>query len=85
MISYNWRDTEYSLTEAHAEEEGHDDEDDHEDEHDEHAPTVFTPNDATEYGAIFDLSTDNLIQKVALNFVDEDSAIVGEEAFYESS
>ena len=76
-ISYNWRDTEYSLTEAHAEEEGHDE---HEDEHEEHAPTVFT-NDATEYGAIFDLSTDNLIQKVALNFVDEDSAIVGEEAF----
>ena len=77
-ISYNWRDTEYSLTEAHAEEEGHDDHE--EEEHEEHAPTVFT-NDATEYGAIFDLSSDSFTQKVALNFVDEDSSIVGEEAF----
>ena len=77
-ISYNWRDTEYSLTEAHAEEEGHDEHE--EEEHEEHAPTVFT-NDATEYGAIFDLSTDSFTQKVALNFVDEDSSIVGEEAF----
>ena len=77
-ISYNFRDTEYSLTEAHAEEEGHDD---HADE-DEHLPTVFS-NDATEYGAIFDLSNDNFIQKIALNFVDEDSSIVGEEKFME--
>ena len=75
-VSYNWRDTEYSLTEAHAEEEGHDD---HAGE-DEHAPTVFM-NDATEYGAIFDLSTGAFTQKVAFNFVDEDSSIVGEEAF----
>ena len=77
-ISYNFRDTEYSLTEAHAEEEGHDD---HADE-DEHLPTVFS-NDATEYGAIFDLSNDNFIQKIALNLVDEDSSIVGEEKFME--
>ena len=75
-VNYNWRDTEYSLTEAHAEEEGHDD---HAGE-DEHAPTVFM-NDATEYGAIFDLSTGAFTQKVAFNFVDEDSSIVGEEAF----
>ena len=76
-VSYNFRDTEYSLTEAHAEEEGHDD---HGDDHDEHAPTVFS-NDATEYGAIFDISNDNLTQKIAFNVVDEDSSIVGEEAF----
>ena len=77
-VTYNYRDTEYSLTEAHAEEEGHDE---HEgEEHEEHAPTVFS-NDATEYGAIFDLSNDNFIQKISLNFVDEDSSIVGEEAF----
>jgi len=76
-IEYTYRDTDYELVEAHAEEEGHDD---HGDEHDEHAPTVFT-NDATEYGAIFDISTDNLIQKISVNFVDEDSAIVGEESF----
>ena len=74
-VSYNYRDTDYSLTEAHAEEEGHE-----EPEEEEHAPTVFS-NDATEYGAIFDLSNDNFIQKISLNFVDEDSSIVGEEAF----
>jgi iron complex outermembrane receptor protein len=78
-VTYNYRDTDYFLIEAHAEEEGHDDHEE-EEEHEEHAPTVFT-NDATEYGAIFDISTNNLIQKVAVNFVDEDSAIVGEESF----
>ena len=76
-VIYNYRDTDYELVEAHAEEEGHDDHDDH---GDEHAPTVFA-NDATEYGAIFDLSSDNFIQKIAFNFVDEDSSIVGEESF----
>ena len=77
-VTYNYRDTDYSLIEAHAEEEGHDE---HEgEEHEEHAPTVFS-NDATEYGAIFDFSNDNFIQKISLNFVDEDSSIVGEEAF----
>ena len=82
-VTYNYRDTDYSLIEAHAEEEGHDEHEgeEHEDEeHEEHAPTVFS-NDATEYGAIFDLSNDNFIQKISLNFVDEDSSIVGEEAF----
>jgi len=77
-VTYNYRDTDYTLTEAHAEEEGHDEHE--EEEHEEHAPTVFS-NNATEYGAIFDLSNDNLIQKISLNFVDEDSSIVGEEAF----
>ena len=78
-ISYTFRDSDYSLTEAHEEEEGHDD---HigEEPHDEHAPTVFS-NNATEYGTIFDISNDNMKQKVVFNFVDEDSSIVGEEAF----
>ena len=78
-ISYTFRDSDYSLTEAHEEEEGHDD---HigEEPHDEHAPTVFL-NNATEYGTIFDISNDNMKQKVVFNFVDEDSSIVGEEAF----
>ena len=78
-ISYTYRDSDYSLTEAHAEEEGHDDHEE-EEEHEEHAPTIFS-NNATEYGAIFDISNDNMTQKVVFNFVDEDSAIVGEEAF----
>ena len=78
-ISYTYRDSDYSLTEAHAEEEGHDDHEE-EEEHEEHAPTVFS-NNATEYGAIFDISNDNMTQKVVFNFVDEDSSIVGDEAF----
>ena len=38
-------------------------------------------NDAREYGAIFDLSNSEILQKIAVNFVEEDTAIVGEEAF----
>ena len=76
-VDYFFRDSDYSLTEAH-EEEGHDE---HEEEgHDEHAPTVFS-NNATEYGAVFDISNDVRTQKLSFNFVDEDSSIVGEEAF----
>ena len=78
-IDYTYRDTEYTLTEAHAEEEGHDEHEDDE-EHEEHAPTVFA-NNATEYGAIFDISNDIRTQKLSFNYVDEDSSIVGEEAF----
>ncbi|MDB4158542.1 TonB-dependent receptor [Gammaproteobacteria bacterium] len=77
-ISYNYRDTDYSLVEAHAEEEGHDEHE--EEEHEEHAPTLFKI-DSSEYGAIFDISNDNMTQKIALNLVDESSSIVGEEAF----
>ena len=76
-VDYFFRDSDYSLTEAH-EEEGHDE---HEEEgHEEHAPTVFS-NNATEYGAVFDISNDVRTQKLSFNFVDEDSSIVGEEAF----
>ena len=77
-ISYNYRDTDYSLVEAHAEEEGHDDHE--EEDHEEHAPTLFK-TDSSEYGVIFDISNDNMTQKIALNLVDESSSIVGEEAF----
>ena len=75
-VDFTFRESEYTLTEAHAEEEGHDD---HEEE-EEHAPTVFS-NQATEYGAIFDISDNNVERKVAFNVVDEDNSIVGEEAF----
>jgi iron complex outermembrane receptor protein len=78
-IDYTYRDTDYTLTEAHAEEEGHY-EHEGEEEHEEHAPTVFA-NNATEYGAIFDISNDIRTQKLSFNYVDEDSSIVGEEAF----
>ena len=75
-IDFTLRESDYTLIEAHAEEEGHDD---HEEE-EEHAPTVFS-NQATEYGAIFDISDNNVERKVAFNVVDEDNSIVGEEAF----
>ena len=78
-IDYTYRDTDYTLTEAHAEEEGHD-EHEGEEEHEEHAPTVFA-NNATEYGTIFDISNDIRTQKLSFNYVDEDSSIGGEEAF----
>ena len=90
-VDYTFRSSDYSLTEAHAEE--HDDEDhgdehgdedhgdeDHGDEHEDHAPTVFL-NDSKEYGVIFDVSKDDLSRKISFNFVDEDTSIFGEEAF----
>ena len=77
-IDYTYRDTDYTLVEAHAEEEGHDEPLDPGEE--EHAPTLFS-NKATEYGAIFDISNDIRTQKLSFNYVDEDSSIVGEEAF----
>ena len=77
-IDYTYRDTDYSLVEAHAEEDGHDEP--HDPEEEEHAPTLFS-NNATEYGAIFDISNDIRTQKLSFNYVDENSSIVGEEAF----
>ena len=77
-IDYTYKDSDYTLVEAHAEEEGHDEP--HDPEEEEHAPTLFS-NNATEYGAIFDISNDIKTQKLSFNYVDEDSSIVGEEAF----
>ena len=84
-IDYHFRDTDYTLTEAHveAEEDAHEDEHDGDHEEDEHAhegPTTFT-NEAQEFGAVFDVSTQTFTQKIALEFVSEDVAIMGEEAF----
>ncbi|MDA8890391.1 TonB-dependent receptor [Gammaproteobacteria bacterium] len=78
-IDYTYRDSDYTLTEAHAEEEGHEEHED-EEEHEEHAPTNFI-NNATEYGAIFDMSNDIMTQKFSFNYVDENTSIFGEEAF----
>lgn len=72
-IDYHFRDSDFTQTEQHAEEEGHEGHG-----HAEEGPTTFT-NKATEYGAIFDLSNDNLSQKVAVNFTEEDVSVFGEE------
>ena len=84
-IEYHFRDSDYTHTEQHAEEEGHDEEgeehdEEHEGEHHEEGPTTFS-NDAREYGAIFDLANDFAAQKIAINFVDENISVIGEEAF----
>lgn len=87
-VNYFIRDTDYSLTEQHAEEEHEGEEhegeehegEEHGDEHHAEGPTVFS-NESREYGAIFDLSNDDFLRKISLNFVDEDMSIVGEEAF----
>ncbi len=81
-VDFFIRDTDYSLTEQHAEEEEHEEEGHDEDEHEGHeeGPTTFT-NDALEAGFIFDLSNDFMSQKFALNFVNEDTSVLGSEAF----
>ena len=82
-IDYFLRDTDYSLTEQHAEEdhEGEEHEDEMLDVHD-HAegPTLFK-NDALEYGAIFDLSTNDFSRKISVNLAEEEVSIFGEEAY----
>jgi iron complex outermembrane receptor protein len=78
-VDFTFRDSDYLLTEDHAEEE-HEEEEHEEEEHEEHEPTNFMSS-STEYGAIFDLSNKNMIQKFVFNVLDEDSSIIGEEAF----
>ena len=75
QIDYFFRDTDYLLTEQHAQKD---------EAHEEEGPTFFR-NDATEYGAIFDLSKQTFSQKVAINFVQEAISIVGAESFMNPS
>ena len=72
---FYFRDTDYSLTEQHAEEA-------HEDEHEDHSegPTLFK-NDAKEYGVTFDLGSKAISQKIVLKNADEKMSIIGEESF----
>lgn len=78
-IDYHFRDSDYAHTEQHAEEEVHEGEE-HNDEHREEGPTTLT-NDAQEFGAIFNVGNDSLSQKIAFNYVVEDIAVIGNEAF----
>ena len=73
-FDYHIRDSDYSHTEQHAEEE------DHDPGEEEEGPTTFR-NEAREYGAIFDLGNDSLPQKIVVNYVAEDIAVIGDEAF----
>ena len=78
-VDFFFRDSDYVLTEQHAQE---DEEHEEHDEHEGHSKgsTTFA-NDSVEAGLIFDLSNDQLSQKVSLNFVDEDNSVRGAEAF----
>ncbi|MDB2339855.1 TonB-dependent receptor, partial [Gammaproteobacteria bacterium] len=81
-VDFFFRDSDYVLTEQHAQEDEEHDEHDEHDEHEGHSKgsTTFA-NDSVEAGLIFDLSNDQLSQKVSLNFVDEDNSVRGAEAF----
>jgi iron complex outermembrane receptor protein len=79
-ISYYFRDTDYSLIEAHAEEAHEEGEEEEEGGHHEEGPTEFT-NEAQEFGAVFDISSDILTQKISIEMVSEETAIIGAEKF----
>ena len=71
QIDYFYSDTDYSLIESHIGGEHNGEK------------TIFA-NDAQEYGAVLDLSNDNFTQKVVVRSMDEDTSILGEEAFMEN-
>ena len=71
QIDYFYSDTDYSLIESHIGGEHNGEK------------TIFA-NDAQEYGAVLDLSNDNFTQKVVVKSMDEDTSILGEEAFMEN-
>ena len=85
-INYYYRNTDYSLTEQHAEEEheGEDHDEDHEGDHDDHGheegPTLFS-NEADEFGLIMDFGDDSISQKMVFQNINEDVSILGAEAF----
>ena len=80
-VDFSFRDSSYSHLEGHAEEEGHDeDHSESEEEHGHEEPTLFQ-TDATEFGLIFDVGSDDVTRKFVVNVADQDSSIVGEEAF----
>ena len=82
-VDFSFRDSAYEHLEGHAEEEGHHDDDHSESEeggHGHEEPTLFK-TDATEFGLIFDVSAGDLTRKIVFNTADQDSSIIGEEAF----
>ena len=83
-VDYYFANSEYSLIEAHAEEAGHEEEEEEGHDHHEEGPTTFS-NDAKEYGAVVDFSTNDLSQRVVFNMIEEDLSIIGHEAFMKPS
>ena len=88
-IDFFFNDSDYTFTEQHAEEEEHEEEGHDEDDHDEHeghaeGPTTFI-NDSSEAGLIIDFSNMLVTQKLSLNLVEENTSIIGAEAFMNPS
>ena len=88
-IDFFFNDSDYTFTEQHAEEEEHEEEGHDEDDHDEHeghaeGPTTFN-NDSSEAGFIIDFSNMLVTQKLSLNLVEENTSIIGAEAFMNPS
>ena len=81
-VDFSFRDSSYSHLEGHAEEEGHDEDhsESEEDGHGHEEPTLFE-TDATEFGLIFDVGSDDVTRKFVVNIAEQDSSIIGEEAF----
>ena len=81
-VDFSFRDSSYSHLEGHAEEEGHDEDhsESEEDGHGHEEPTLFE-TDATEFGLIFDVGSNDATRKVVVNIAEQDSSIIGEEAF----
>lgn len=85
-VDFVFKETDYELTEGHME-VGHEDDhegEEHEEEehgdHDEHGPTVFS-NESTEFQVALDLSAGERVRRLVLNYAEEETSILGEEAF----
>ena len=85
-VRFSVRDTDYLLSEEHAEGEEHADEEHEDEDHDEHGhseePTFFS-NESTEVQLVFELGTDEAPRRIVVNHVSEEVAVLGEEAFME--
>lgn len=76
-IDFTVKNTDYELAEQHAEGEDGEEEEGH--DHEE-GPTIFS-NEATEVSIALDLSVDERIRRVVLNYAEEEISIIGAEAF----
>ena len=85
-VRFSIRDTDYLLSENHAEAEEHEGEEHEGEEHDEHGhseePTFFS-NESIEVQLVFELGTEGEPRRIVVNHVSEEVAVLGEEAFME--
>ena len=79
-LGYHFRDSDYTLTEQHAEEKEGDDAHEGEDHHGEEGPTVFS-NQSKELGLKLNFDSQKASHRIVLNAAEEKISIIGEEAF----